>query len=83
MTKPIVETGWLIQHPTDPKWITVDATGAIDPMTFTPEVALALRFAQQAGAAAHVAAHCQSEPVEIVEHRWIDGAWVGAAPAGA
>lgn len=67
-----VETGWLIEHEDEPKWLTLRPGEAVTDVCWTKESLEALRFCRRSDAEDYVSAHFGGEgPIRITEHQWV------------
>lgn len=65
------ETGWLIEHGDEPKWLTLRPAEALWEPCWTKESLEAVRFARRSDAEDYVSAHFDGEgPLRIIEHAW-------------
>lgn len=66
-----VETGWLIEHADEPKWLILSTAEALCGVDWTKDSIAAVRFARREDAEAYVWTHFGGEgPIRITEHRW-------------
>lgn len=68
--RAVIETGWLIEHPTDPKWLTLKPAEALWSVVWTANSLEALRFPRRRDAEDYYACHLDDMPGRITEHRW-------------
>lgn len=67
----IAETGWLIEHEDEPKWMTLRPWEAVYEVCWTKDSLEACRFCRRSDAEDYVSAHFGGEgPIRITEHRW-------------
>jgi hypothetical protein len=66
------ETGWLIEHPSEPKWMTLKPAEALWGVVWTSNSLEALRFARRVDAEDYYACHLDDMPGRITEHQWCD-----------
>ena len=65
------ETGWLIEHEDEPKWLTLDPAEAGFDGSWTKDSLEALRFCRRQDAESYVTFHFGGEgPIRITEHKW-------------
>lgn len=65
------ETGWLIEHEDEPKWMTLRPWEAVYEVCWTKDSLEACRFCRRSDAEDYVSAHFGGEgPIRITEHRW-------------
>lgn len=65
-----VETGWLIEHEDEPKWLTLKPGEAAYEVCWTKESTEALRFARRVDADDYASTFMDEGPVRITEHAW-------------
>ena len=66
------ETGWLIEHADDPKWLTLRPGEACFEVCWTKASLEALRFARRTDAEDYVSTYFGGDgPIRITEHRWL------------
>lgn len=64
------ETGWLIEHEDEPKWLTLKPAESMWGVCWTKDSIEALRFARRSDAEDYISAFMDDGPVRITEHRW-------------
>ena len=64
------ETGWLIEHEDEPKWITLRPGEAAYSVCWTKASLEALRFARRTDADDYASTFLEDGPIRITEHRW-------------
>lgn len=66
------ETGWLIEHADQPKWLTLRTVEAAMGVDWTSNSLEAVRFCRRSDAEDYVWAHFGGDgPIRITEHRWV------------
>ena len=68
------ESGWLIEHEDEAKWLTLRPGEAMCEVCWTKDSLEALRFSRRSDAEDYVSAHFGGEgPLLITEHKWMGG----------
>ena len=65
------ETGWLIEHEDEPKWLTLRPGEAAYEVCWTKESNDALRFARRADADDYASTFLDEGPIRVTEHLWL------------
>lgn len=66
------EYGWLIEHETETKWLTLKPGEAAYEVCWTADASEALRFARRVDADDYASTFLDDGPVKITDHIWSD-----------
>ena len=64
------QTGWLIEHESEPKWLTLKPGEAAYQVCWTTNSYDALRFARRVDADDYASTFLEEGPIRITEHIW-------------